>query len=95
MFVNKVFKYYFFHCEELHFSPLLTAGDVCFEPVEVGPCRTETPRWYFNSENNRCQEFLYGGCGGNQNNFHSEDVCRTVCPGELCNVQNLCSEIRY
>ncbi|PNF36509.1 Amyloid beta A4 protein [Cryptotermes secundus] len=54
--------------------------NVCFEPMEVGPCHAETLRWYFNSENNKCQQFMYGGCGGNQNNFHSEDMCKTVCP---------------
>jgi hypothetical protein len=50
--------------------------------MEVGPCQAETPRWYFNSENDKCQQFMYGGCGGNQNNFHSEDMCKTICPGE-------------
>ena len=62
---------------------LLTAGDVCFELMDVGPCQAETPRWYFNSMNNKCQQFVYGGCGGNQNNFQSEDMCNTVCPGKL------------
>jgi hypothetical protein len=61
---------------------LLTAGDVCFELMEVGPCQAETPRWYFNSTNNKCQQFMYGGCGGNQNNFQSEEMCNTVCPGK-------------
>jgi hypothetical protein len=61
---------------------VLTAGNVCFEPMEVGSCHAEIPRWYFNSDSNKCQQFMYGGCGGNQNNFLSEDMCKTICPGE-------------
>ena len=28
-----------------------------------------------------CKEFSYGGCGGNGNNFRSEDDCRQTCLG--------------
>ena len=37
------------------------------------------PRWYFVGEEGRCAPFIYGGCGGNRNNFESEEYCLSVC----------------
>lgn len=36
-------------------------------------------RWYFIPEKGRCAPFLFGGCGGNRNNFDSEEYCLAVC----------------
>ncbi|XP_067942908.1 kunitz-type serine protease inhibitor 6-like [Watersipora subatra] len=41
----------------------------CILPKEKGPCRDAVPRWYHNSETNKCEPFIYSGCGGNTNNF--------------------------
>ncbi|KAG9349679.1 hypothetical protein JZ751_028127 [Albula glossodonta] len=54
-------------------------GEVCWEKAETGPCRAMLPRWYFDREEGRCAPFIYGGCGGNRNNFESEDYCLSVC----------------
>ncbi|PSN48928.1 hypothetical protein C0J52_03479 [Blattella germanica] len=54
--------------------------DVCFEPIDVGPCDGDELRWYFDSQNNTCTQFTFGGCAGNQNNFDSEETCHAVCP---------------
>ncbi|XP_046997028.1 balbiani ring protein 3-like isoform X1 [Schistocerca americana] len=55
--------------------------DVCFEPKDEGFCNTANDsRWYFNAEKNKCEIFNFGGCGGNQNSFESEEICNTVCP---------------
>ncbi|GLH00224.1 Papilin [Gryllus bimaculatus] len=55
--------------------------DVCFEPKDDGSCNaTPVPRWFFNPVKNKCEEFIFGGCGGNQNNFETEKICNTVCP---------------
>ena len=43
--------------------------------------RALIPRYYFNSESQRCEQFNYGGCEGNENNFQSLEECRTVCSG--------------
>ena len=39
------------------------------------------PRYYFNSESQRCEQFDYGGCEGNENNFQSLGECRAECSG--------------
>lgn len=45
----------------------------------TGPCRAVMPRWYFDSNKRKCVRFIYGGCGGNRNNFESEEYCMAVC----------------
>lgn len=53
--------------------------DVCWAEAETGPCRAMLPRWYFDRLVGSCVQFLYGGCGGNRNNFESEEYCLSVC----------------
>uniref|UniRef100_A0A8C5I3T8 Amyloid-beta A4 protein n=2 Tax=Gouania willdenowi TaxID=441366 RepID=A0A8C5I3T8_GOUWI len=53
--------------------------DVCWASAETGPCRAMLPRWYFDRQEGRCAPFIYGGCGGNRNNFDSEEYCLSVC----------------
>lgn len=40
-------------------------------------------RWYFMAEKGRCAQFIFGGCGGNRNNFESEEYCLSVCSSSL------------
>ncbi|XP_071185340.1 amyloid-beta A4 protein-like isoform X1 [Salvelinus alpinus] len=53
--------------------------EVCWSNAETGPCRAMLARWYFDHEEGRCAQFIYGGCGGNRNNFESEEYCLSVC----------------
>jgi hypothetical protein len=46
----------------------------------VGNCEAAIPRWSFNPETKKCEEFSYGGCGGTQNNFETLSECETSCP---------------
>ncbi|XP_068850912.1 amyloid beta precursor like protein 2 isoform X5 [Aphelocoma coerulescens] len=52
---------------------------VCSQEAMTGPCRAVMPRWYFDANKRKCIRFIYGGCGGNRNNFESEEYCMAVC----------------
>lgn len=66
---------------------------MCWANAETGPCRALLPRWYFDREDGRCAQFIYGGCGGNRNNFESEEYCLSVCSSvsKSCPQQHLIS----
>lgn len=58
------------------------AGDVCFEPVQKGPCEPGVERWHFNPERNACELLQAGQCGAAHNAFPDKHMCNKVCPGE-------------
>ena len=51
----------------------------CSVPPEGGMCRASLRRWFFNEKTDKCERFVYGGCGGNRNNFASKDECTEAC----------------
>uniref|UniRef100_A0A673B3M1 Amyloid-beta A4 protein n=1 Tax=Sphaeramia orbicularis TaxID=375764 RepID=A0A673B3M1_9TELE len=56
---------------------------VCWARADSGPCDAMLERWYFVPKKGRCAPFLFGGCGGNRNNFDSEEYCLAVCSSSL------------
>lgn len=52
----------------------------CSLPSLQGPCKAYEPRWAYSSSLKKCQSFVYGGCGGNENNFESKEACEEMCP---------------
>ncbi|KAJ1528450.1 hypothetical protein ONE63_006861 [Megalurothrips usitatus] len=54
--------------------------DVCFEPVQAGPCEPGAERWHFNPERNACQQLPAGQCGAQHNSFPTREMCNKVCP---------------
>uniref|UniRef100_A0A3P9KJ14 BPTI/Kunitz inhibitor domain-containing protein n=1 Tax=Oryzias latipes TaxID=8090 RepID=A0A3P9KJ14_ORYLA len=53
--------------------------DACRQPLDQGSCQTYAMMWFFDSNETKCAPFWYGGCGGNQNRFSTEEECQTVC----------------
>ncbi|CAG7827028.1 unnamed protein product, partial [Allacma fusca] len=47
---------------------------------EKGPCKGSFQRYYWDSQELTCKGFIYGGCGGNSNNFKTIDECMSACP---------------
>nr|XP_054928941.1 kunitz-type serine protease inhibitor 6-like [Dermacentor andersoni] len=54
----------------------------CLMERDTGPCRASIPRYYFNTTTNTCEEFTYGGCEGNRNNFETVEECKASCAPE-------------
>ncbi|XP_068185991.1 tissue factor pathway inhibitor a isoform X2 [Antennarius striatus] len=57
----------------------LERPDLCFSPVERGPCQGTKRRFAYNPNTKRCQMFHYSGCGGNENNFMYRKQCVNKC----------------
>lgn len=57
-------------------------GSDCSSSPETGMCKGYFPRWYYDTGAKRCQKFIYGGCGGNGNQYSTEMECIGVC-GEV------------
>ncbi|EYC19956.1 hypothetical protein Y032_0023g797 [Ancylostoma ceylanicum] len=51
----------------------------CLLPVDSGMCMASIRRWAYYPKWNMCSVFIYGGCGGNENNFETEQECRRIC----------------
>nr|P0DMX0.1 RecName: Full=PI-actitoxin-Axm2b; Short=PI-AITX-Axm2b; AltName: Full=AXPI-III [Anthopleura aff. xanthogrammica] len=56
-----------------------SSNDFCYLPAVRGRCRGYFPRYFFSSETGKCERFIYGGCGGNRNNFESAQECGSTC----------------
>lgn len=57
--------------------------NVCDLEPETGPCNAAFLRWYYDTQSGMCQTFVYGGCGGNANNYLTKSACEESC-GSLC-----------
>ncbi|HEY6724033.1 MAG TPA: BPTI/Kunitz domain-containing protein [Polyangiaceae bacterium] len=59
----------------------------CLMPAETGSCQAYVERWAFNPGTLECEQFVYGGCGGNDNNFATAAACEATCASQYadCN----------
>ncbi|XP_036912727.1 kunitz-type protease inhibitor 2-like [Sturnira hondurensis] len=51
----------------------------CRAPQVEGRCRASLRRWWYNATGGSCQQFVYGGCGGNDNNHLTKEKCLEKC----------------
>lgn len=59
--------------------PLKPVQTFCAMKVDDGPCRAFIKRYFFNILTHQCEEFIYGGCEGNENRFVSLEECEENC----------------
>ena len=59
--------------------PVEKMDPACHLPPVTGFCKAAFRRFYFNSETGECQTFIFGGCGGNENNFETMEECMKTC----------------
>ncbi|XP_017110704.1 kunitz-type serine protease inhibitor bitisilin-2 [Drosophila elegans] len=57
----------------------------CHQPKETGRCFALFYRFAYNVDTQSCEEFVYGGCAGNKNNFESKEHCEQACLGKSVN----------
>uniref|UniRef100_A0A183GJ10 Tissue factor pathway inhibitor n=1 Tax=Heligmosomoides polygyrus TaxID=6339 RepID=A0A183GJ10_HELPZ len=57
----------------------VASGDICQMKLETGPCRGYIKRFGYDAKKGKCVKFIYGGCGGNENNFESRNQCKRRC----------------
>ncbi|XP_059146265.1 PI-actitoxin-Aeq3b-like [Physella acuta] len=55
------------------------ALDSCSLRPDPGMCKAFMPRFFYNPEKGDCEEFIYGGCGGNENRYEKIEDCRAAC----------------
>ncbi|KAK8759647.1 hypothetical protein V5799_002722, partial [Amblyomma americanum] len=73
-------------------AALADTDTACLEPKNTGPCQAYFPRYYFNNATKTCEEFIYGGCRGNGNNFATLQECQSRCDSSK---DSACLELRY
>ncbi|XP_078085520.1 U-actitoxin-Avd3l-like [Mustelus asterias] len=52
-----------------------------FGIVQTGRCRASMPRFFYSRSTETCEQFTYGGCGGNRNKFLTLNGCTNFCGG--------------
>ncbi|KAJ8267531.1 hypothetical protein COCON_G00127030 [Conger conger] len=74
-------EYYFFPYYFLFLAHVsgLPPREACLLQVDEGPCRANFQRYYYNTFTQQCEEFSYGGCLGNSNNFMTFQDCQKTC----------------
>ncbi|XP_040210222.1 carboxypeptidase inhibitor SmCI-like [Rana temporaria] len=62
---------------------------ICNLSVQRGPCKGNISRYYYNRNTGECEQFTFGGCVGNKNNFDTKSSCENTCKStsalSLCN----------
>ncbi|XP_022109707.1 TGF-beta receptor type-1-like [Acanthaster planci] len=67
--------------KDMQLLPLPTSQptELCNLKPDYGDCTMEAFVWYYNISLNDCRQFVYSGCGGNDNKFYSKGSCLRRC----------------
>ncbi|GFV25247.1 tissue factor pathway inhibitor [Trichonephila clavipes] len=62
------------------------SNPICLQEKDAGPCFASFLRYFYNNATGECEQFTYGGCRGNSNNFVTKEDCEAACGSstQLC-----------
>ncbi|XP_025408017.1 papilin isoform X2 [Sipha flava] len=72
-------------------SPPQFSKDICYLDEDRGSCSNMTTKYFYDRVNGVCRQFMYSGCGGNENRFGSKKECEQQCydTQDLCKLPKL------
>jgi hypothetical protein len=53
--------------------------DICKLHADYGQCNSAQSLWHYDASSQTCQQFVYSGCGGNNNRFETQELCEAKC----------------
>ncbi|XP_026818119.1 papilin isoform X3 [Rhopalosiphum maidis] len=60
-------------------APPQFSKDKCFLSQDRGNCSNMSSKYFYDRQDGVCKQFMYGGCGGNDNRFDSKQECERQC----------------
>lgn len=54
---------------------------MCNQAEDAGNCDNYVIKYTYDAKERHCKAYYYGGCGGNENRFDSQEDCESVCVG--------------
>ncbi|MFH4977608.1 hypothetical protein AB6A40_004317 [Gnathostoma spinigerum] len=76
-------------CNSLCGGLIKPVSEQCAFYPDWGPCNELRYMWFYNMSLGTCEQFLWGGCGGNTNRFETFEICQHTCENP---VDDVCSE---
>uniref|UniRef100_V9KIA0 Tissue factor pathway inhibitor n=1 Tax=Callorhinchus milii TaxID=7868 RepID=V9KIA0_CALMI len=67
------------HCQNKCQKKKLNVPEICKPSLQKGDCKDSLKRFFYNITIDKCEMFIYTGCGGNTNNFDKKRTCNQVC----------------
>ncbi len=55
----------------------------CGLKKDSGPCLAYFESYFFNADTQKCEQFIYGGCKGNENRFQTIEECESSCKNTI------------